>query len=134
MCAIDNNKLIAEFMGYPSKSKDSIEATLTDNAYHWYLGWKKFYYISGDWHTEDYLLFHLDWNWLMSVVDRIESMSYVKGRRYYLSVDKSHVQIRIDRMNYQPYSKWGSSNDKLKATYKAVIEFINFYNRQQHEN
>lgn len=70
----------------------------------------------------------------MNVVDRIESMSYVKGRRYYLSVDKSHVQIRIDRMNYQPYSKWGSSNDKLKATYKAVIEFINYYNRQQNEN
>lgn len=130
MCTIDNNKLIAEFMGYKQSGKKEVGANLVDDTYHWYLKDVGYYYINGGWHAEDYLLFHLDWNWLMSVVDRIESMSYVKGRRYYLSVDKSHVQIRIDRMNYQPYSKWGSSNDKLKATYKAVIEFIKYYNNE----
>lgn len=84
MCAIDNNKLIAEFMGYPSKSIDSIEATLIENAYHWYSGQKKFYRINGDWHAEDYLLFHLDWNWLMKPVNKIESIEDNEGLSQYV--------------------------------------------------
>lgn len=129
MCAIDNNKLIAEFMGYPSKSKDSIEATLTDNAYHWYLGWKKFYYISGDWHSEDRLLFHLDWNWLMQAVDKIEEIEDEEGfSQYVFEILMTSVNI-IDNRYALPVVET-FERTKIEATYKAVIKFIKYYNNE----
>lgn len=134
MRTIEDNKLIAEFIGYPKNTYKEVGAKLVDNIYVWYLNDMDHYYINGDWIDEVQLRFDTDWNWIMKAVDKIESMSYAKGRHYYLLIDQSHVQIRIDRMNYQPYGKWGSTNDKLKAIHNAVIEFINFYNRQQNEN
>lgn len=129
MCAIDNNKLIAEFMGYPSKSKDSIEATLTDNAYHWYLGWKKFYYISGDWHSEDRLLFHLDWNWLMQAVDKIEEIEDEEGfSQYVFEILMTSVNI-IDNRYALPIVET-FERTKIEATYNAVIKFIKYYNNE----
>lgn len=134
MCTIaDNNKLIAEFIGYPSKSIDSIEATLIENSYHWYSGRKKFYYISGDYHAEDYLLFHLDWNWLMQAVDKIEEIEDEEGfSQYVFEILMTSVNI-IDNRYALPVVET-FERTKIEATYKAVIEFINFYNRQQHEN
>jgi len=52
----ENNKLIAEFLD------------LT------YL--KNYYVHKGNAFNEDYLLFHSDWNWLMEVVEKIESLGY----------------------------------------------------------
>jgi len=130
MCTIaDNNKLIAEFIGYPSKSIDSIEATLIENSYHWYLGRKKFYYISGDWHSEDRLLFHLDWNWLMQAVDKIEEIEDKEGfSQYVFEILMTSVNIVDNRYPLPVVETF--ERTKIEATYNAVIKFIKYYNNE----
>ena len=71
------------------------------------------------------LKYHLDWNWLMEVVEKIESLGY-----------------KVD------ISKWGNSqycgiylngkkisgnetNTKIEAVYNASLEFIKWYNENK---
>ena len=133
MRTIEDNKLIAEFMGYTAKDKDSVEATLIGSKYYWHIGNKMFYYIQGDWHVEDYLLFHIDWNWLMKVVDKIEDITNNdETYRYIIEILGTTVNV-IETDRIIPIAET-FERTKIEATYKAVIEFINFYNRQQNEN
>lgn len=74
--------------------------------------------------------FNKDWNSLFEVVKKIESLSHVRGRHYYLFMEQAYVQIRVDRMVDQPFSAWGTSSnmDKFMAIYRAVVQFIEWYN------
>jgi hypothetical protein len=121
MCTIDNNKLIAEFMGYKQSNKKEVGATLMSRTYEWYLKDIGYYYISGDWHTEDYLLFHLDWNWLMDVVDRINELGY------HVSIHDGHALIS-DECNPPIVDEFDRKT--ITATYKAVTNFIKHYNNE----
>jgi hypothetical protein len=126
MCAIDNNKLIAEFMGYPKKQINKGIARLEENKYVW---GQTYYYINGDWHAEDYLLFHLDWNWLMQVVDKIESFEdNNRCAKYNINIEQSFVEI-IDK-NTDDTIVETDADTKTQATYNAVIEFIKYYNNE----
>lgn len=90
----------------------------------------------GERYKADQLLFHSDWNWLMDVIEKVENLSFKKGRHFYLHVTQSSVQIRVDRMEestfYLPLGKWGTygNSDKRTAIYKSCLEFINWYNQQ----
>lgn len=133
MCTIDDNKLIAKFMGYKQSTSKEVGANLVNDVYEWYLKDVGYYYINGDWHAEDYLLFHLDWNWLMNVVDKIESFEDDEELyKYIIEIFGTTVNV-TDTSCIKPIAET-FERTKIKATYKAVIEFINFYNRQQHEN
>jgi hypothetical protein len=126
MRTIDNNKLIAEFMGYPKKQINKGVARLEENKYVW---GQTYYYINGDWHAEDYLLFHLDWNWLMQVVDKIESFEdNNRCAKYNINIEQSFVEI-IDK-NTDDTIVETDADTKTQATYKAVIEFIKYYNNE----
>jgi hypothetical protein len=59
---VENNKLIAEFLGYSQPHPDYPNTT------YWY---KK------DCQPLTILLFHSDWSWLMRVVEKIERLGYV---------------------------------------------------------
>jgi hypothetical protein len=126
MRTIDNNKLIAEFMGYPKKQINKGIARLEENKYVW---GQTYYYINGDWHAEDYLLFHLDWNWLMKVVDKIESFEdNNRCAKYNINIEQSFVEI-IDK-NTDDTIVETDADTKIEATYNAVIEFIKYYNNE----
>ena len=126
MCTIDNNKLIAEFMGYPKKQINKGIARLEENKYVW---GQTYYYINGDWRAEDYLLFHLDWNWLMQVVDKIESFEdNNRCAKYNINIEQSFVEI-IDK-NTDDTIVETDADTKIEATYKAIIEFIKYYNNE----
>jgi hypothetical protein len=126
MCTITDNKLIAEFMGYPKKQINKGIARLEENKYVW---GQTYYYINGDWHREDYLLFHLDWNWLMKVVDKIESFEdNNRCAKYNINIEQSFVEI-IDK-NTDDTIVETDADTKTQATYKAVIEFIKYYNNE----
>lgn len=124
---IENNKLIAEFMGCNSeeitlfkdeidKNGNSLEVThlnwdrppfFTDSLYKAY-GW-------GSYSNEVYMLYESSWDWLMPVVEKCligEAEQHSKAR------------ILINKI----YENLCSIN--ITGTYKEVIEFIKWHNEQ----
>lgn len=102
-----------------------------------------------DWNSLNYnqyitdLKYHESWDWLMLVVEKIESlkMPVVEGVQHFnmytfiVEIKEEECQIvgrglgnkRVYGANNQHYFK-GHVNGKIKATYEAVVEFIEFYN------
>lgn len=121
MCTIDSDKLIAKFMEYKQTTNKEAGANLVNNVYKWYLKDVGYYYINGGWHAEDYLLFHLDWNWLMNVVDKINELGY------HVSIHDGHALIS-DECNPPIVDEFDRKT--ITATYNAVINFIKYYNNE----
>lgn len=66
-------------------------------------------------------LFEYDWNWLMQVVDKIESLGVV------VEIRENVCYIETSTNNY--YSELEET--KIQATYKACVEFVKWYNEQK---
>jgi len=95
MNAQENNKMIAEFMGKEIYQK----------------------YHESKYHTE--------WNWLMPVVEKIESLGYDTELVNRLDEGGNFFCIN-DSIVPQTHAE-----TKLEATYQAVVEFINQYNKNE---
>ena len=89
---MNNNKLITEFMG-----GEHPLAEVTHEAHHNY---------------------DTEWNWLMPVVDKIESLGYV----FTIQGGKAEYGEMISE------TRCFIVEDKLSSTHKAVVEFIKAYN------
>jgi hypothetical protein len=114
MNTLENNKLIAEFLGY-ELFKDK------------YYELSQFGYIktNGEWSDIFYpttLKFHKDWNWLMEVVEKIESLGY-----FFKIVSQTSLIVDKDEkcLSLSVYRK-----TKIDSTYEACLEFIKWYNAQ----
>jgi hypothetical protein len=142
---LNRNKLIAEFMGWrPSVIEGGI----------------KLYYFPNS-ETGEYtdtckqeslyaMEYHKSWNWLMPVVEKVETTEYPlpeKYRRGFLK-DETAYHIEIDTL-YDPreeFKGWTGSvlfvhgnpifdpgirfKTKIEAMYNAVVGFIAWYNEQ----
>ena len=123
----ENNRLIAEFMGYefklvknPTIDRDGVshikdEATVIDG---------KLYF-------DNNLRYHSSWDWLMPVVDKIES---IDDGAFDINILKNGTQI----FEYQADGKVIVDNvgmisfeDKIEHVFEAVIEFIKWYNENK---
>lgn len=106
MKTTENNKLIAEFMGF-------IECN--ESTYQCCFG--KINRVL----PPQYMEFHTDWNWLMQVVEKIESLGFIfkltTGSSTFLKKDE--VLIWNDGF---------IGDSKIQATYNACVEFIKWYN------
>lgn len=111
----ENNKLIVEFMGASPNNGGEYDITsVTPDRYSVNPFLPKLCFISE-------MQFHVSWDWLMPVVEKIESVGgdvaiYFKTtciRHTYLANELSH-----------------ESKSKIEAAYKAVVEFIKWYNSQ----
>jgi hypothetical protein len=99
---MEDNKLIAEFMGCTHPFNEVTDATL--------------YKVSHGTFEAHELKYHTDWNWLISVVDKIKSIS---GKL------PTHIG------NIPNDEDWESNNflaTNIEETYRAVVEFIKKYN------
>ena len=75
------------------------------------------------------MLFDTDWNWLMVVVEKIENMEDEnRCSKYNFEMVQTFVEI-IDNNNSDTIVEI-DKNTKIQATYKAVVEFIKWYNNQ----
>ena len=101
-----NNKLIVEFLGYIDNGC-SEEGFLIDP--------KTNYDV-----CIDSLQFHTDWNWLMEVVEKIESIGF--------TFETKKNWARITRKGENIILRWEEDKTKIEAVYNACIEFIKWYN------
>ena len=92
----ENNKLIAEFMG------------------------KEIYQ---HYHESNY---HSSWNWLMPVVEKIESLGY----EFFIVEDRVKVSHNTDH-SIETIIDLTFGGNKRDATYQGVVEFINEYNKNK---
>mgnify|MGYP003654978666 CR=1 FL=1 len=114
---MNNNKLIAEFMGVHDEiSLDSIAG----NIHSW--SDSPFFYITED--SKDkvmegitkYSKYHTSWDWLMPVIKTI---------RDHVNVDMGFEEYDNWRENFKQIDPY---NYNLSECYKAVVEFIKTYN------
>lgn len=115
MNTTENNKLIASFLGQTSTIYE----------------FPQFGYINtrGDWNdtfSATELKFHKDWNWLMPVVEKIESIDFV------FNIRQGHVSI-VNNSGKKPFYTGGDivKESKKEAIYETAVKFIKWYNQQQ---
>lgn len=125
------NKLIAEFMGgiyetNPADLKPYSDRIVIDG---------KEYKTKPDKITHNYLKYDCSWNWLMPVVEKIETLTMANWNivSFKTQISKNSFVIfseykdSVDGIIYQtdPFTK----PSKLEATYNGVVEFIKWYNQ-----
>ena len=128
---MENNKLIAEFMGVK-------------------IGVDSYSYRPGqsDLLKEENLNYHKSWDWLMPVVEKIESLDLKEYGYQWEGIDGEIeynngsicVEIEQDRcwiymkLQLDPFHTFNEKTrgisfpTKIEATYAAVVEFIEYYN------
>ena len=110
MDTIKTNKEIAKFLGLTHKAT------------------KGGFMIKGIVVKYEKLNFHNDWNSLMEVVEKIESLGYKINNfsiNNYIYIGKDDVaSVIINEPNLT----------KKEAFYQAVVKFVNWYNEQNKQN
>ena len=71
--------------------------------------------------------FHKSWDWLMPVVEKIENLGY----EFFIVEDRVKVSHNTDHSIETIIDL--TSRSKLNATYNAVVEFINQYNKNKRD-
>lgn len=142
---IEGNKLIAEFMGLKlidisSKmeelykkpiwvSKNFDESDVPDEIpYKDDWQWDKFY------PQVEKLSYHSSWDWLMPVVEKIESLGFWVKIMGHTSFDNKYKSCDIKKQKsksdgdylYNYEGDWMES--KIESVWLAVVEFIKWYN------
>ena len=126
---IEGNKLIAEFMTpWRDKRKKSypfpfpvIEVVPAEHLMGYgHIPEGGIKHFEG---TPDMMKYHSSWDWLMPVVEKIESLGYD------FSIDNCYV--RIWDGGQSDFEMTFSEPTKLLTTYFAVIEFIKWYNNER---
>lgn len=122
-----NNILLSEFLGWKTDEVEviapkSLEVIIPFETVKGFFTTSVFKY--------DELKFHNDWNWLMLVVDKIESIEMHDGRTFTVDFYRDSVLI----------FEYGLTNNELIYTegsgrrenlYNACVEFVKWYNENK---
>jgi hypothetical protein len=104
---IEGNQLIAEFVGYVEV--DGIKFDLPHNENH----------------AEEYE-YHSSWDWIMPVVERVESIGY------WIRMDYNDVFVVVDDTNIVIENPMRKDTDtKLLLVWRVVVEFVKWYNKNK---
>lgn len=113
---VDGNKLIAEFMGFEFVANQSrYMLTISD-------------FLENE--LASTYKFKISWDWLMPVVDKIESLNEVCDFNInYCSVYGHEVSVsNLYKNTFNPYSV--KDETKIEAVYNACLKFIQYYNQK----
>jgi hypothetical protein len=112
MTAIEGNKLIAEFMECEEKG---------------YYRWIRMPYPqAGKWVNERHLEYHTSWDWLMPVVEKIESLA-----AFNVIIFKRCCDVQDDNSVGDHIIEVTAAPSKIEAVYDAVLQFIQWYNQNK---
>ena len=114
---MNNNILIAQFMGYQVVVKPRV---VNGKNYFEYLDddTKKYTYC------KSLLRYHDQWDWLMGVVEKIESTLDADGYRYIVEISNTLCIIWSDGDCVTSQMRGHEGLTKIDAVYAAVVEFI----------
>lgn len=131
----ENNKIIAEFMGYVYTDGDfkvpHSDKTSNSNFREWCpTYWDDVLDSGGYLVAPCNLMFHSDWNWLMEVVEKIESLQYQNNNDVFKVVIDYGMCTIYNMINDLEVIVNVSKSTKIEAVYNACLEFINWYNEQ----
>ncbi len=124
------NKICAEFMKIQYSELHKGELTTSQSESEWMCTYANLQYEDArdDFpflKPMDYLKFDSDWNWIMEVVEKIESI-------YAVSIIGSHTMTHVCSIFLgNNESKIGRGNSKREAVIRAIWEFLNWYNQQE---
>lgn len=112
----EGNRVIAEFMGWKF-----VEA---DNKYA-----AHFKKHGGDFVYANRLEYHTSWDWLMPVVEKIESIGKTCVSITHRSCEITPIiySVKKDRMVWHQ-TIFVMHENKIASTYAAVLQFITWYN------
>lgn len=114
---VESNKLIAEFLNVKMHPCETIEKLK-------FLSMEERGLYNG-YFVED-LKYHEDWNWLMKVVEKIESLDFI-FEILSTRVDIADYRVIAFKKRFEPIIK----ETKIEAVYNACVEFIKWYNEQK---
>ena len=119
----ENNKLIAEFMGWECETLETVAPEEFRTKIYFEHNPKEYFTTT----IYKYIdcLFHSDWNWLMHVVEKIESLGNA------VTIEENWCEIK-SKSNF--FKKERVASSKIEATYSAVVEFIKWYNQNKKQN
>lgn len=97
------------------------------------------------WFKWNDVAYHRDWEWLMSVVEKIENVALDnKGGFILRSAAQVKIYYQACRIIYTPDEESGDNNEeiiiqtkgrtKIEAVHKAVFKFIQWFNQQHKTN
>jgi hypothetical protein len=109
-----NNKLLAEFMGCYQNNEGFWGFENTPN----HKTWNNDRFL-------DCTKYDTDWNWLMEVVEKIESLGYD------VFINTCVCRITDVGQNMFEDIECFVNNNKRQATYNACVEFVEWYNNQK---
>lgn len=112
---LEGNKLIAKFMGYTWSKENDNKTYLKSTPDQ-----KNIYSI-----RPQLLKYHSSWDWLMPVVEKIESLVF------WFNIKKNHVTVAWDNKNSLDskmiHSEFGDQS-KIERVYSCVVAFIKYHN------
>ena len=111
---MNSNKLIAEFMGLPKVACNigTSDGCITEGYMHPKVDVPV---------TTSGMQYNISWDWLMPVVEKIESLRDPNGNAYRFSIDMCNAQIEGTTIGVL------GGAYKLDTVYKAVVQFIKNY-------
>ena len=107
-----DNKLIAEFMGVRTIEIDELRSILKQNREDGFIHDPQAYLV-------EELQYHTSWDWLMPVVEEIESMGY----EVIIAESRCKIKHNTDH-SIDELLNVDIIGTKQAATYQAVLEFI----------
>ena len=122
----ENDKLIAEFMGYKLAKCNSGLAWEYTLSKKWIDDKFQLHGRLFDDNSSNYMRFNSSWTWLMQVVLKIEKLSDKEGNYYNVIIKNNQVNIKKNKVKIIETV----ASTKFTAIFEAVVEFINYYNEK----
>jgi len=122
----ENNKIIAEFMGWELKHNPNISQKTWNNKEKGYCKDKDSTFIE----------YSNDWNWLMEVVEKIENLQFKNKNSTHKGFDSFAIEINKVRCDVTHYGDFthnlhiGRGANRLECVYNAMVYTIKWYNLQ----
>lgn len=117
---VESNKMIADFMGMGAQ-----------------------FHLVEHPDTGEYVeaQFHSSWDWLMPVVEKIETLKSELGGKYGVYIVSNGCCIQDTKLDldkgvgyFSQHYKTCREKSKLASTYEAVVQFIKWYNENNLKN